>query len=200
MFRAVPTPDKPLVLAVTGASGAPYAVRLLELLVKHRVTTWLLVSSHGWRLLAEECGIEDEAALRKATGEDWTRIRVFNDTDRGAQPASGSVQTLGMVVCPCSMGTLAAIAHGTSRSLIERAADVTLKERRKLVLVPRETPLSLVHLRNMTQAAEAGAVILPAAPGFYQRPTQVGELVDFIVQRIVDHLGLEIRLLKPWQG
>jgi 4-hydroxy-3-polyprenylbenzoate decarboxylase len=98
------------------------------------------------------------------------------------------------------MGTLAAIAHGTSRSLIERAADVTLKERRKLVLVPRETPLSLVHLRNMTQAAEAGAVILPAAPGFYQRPTQVGELVDFIVQRIVDHLGLEIRLLKPWQG
>jgi len=200
MFRAVPTPDKPLVLAVTGASGAPYAVRLLELLVKHRVTTWLLVSSHGWRLLAEECGIEDEAALRKATGEDWTRIRVFNDTDRGAQPASGSVQTLGMVVCPCSMGTLAAIAHGTSRSLIERAADVTLKERRKLVLVPRETPLSLVHLRNMTQAAEAGAVILPAAPGFYQRPTQVGELVDFIVQRIVDQLGLEIRLLKPWQG
>lgn len=200
MFRAVPTPDKPLVLAVTGASGAPYAVRLLELLVKHRVTTWLLVSSHGWRLLAEECGVEDEAALRKATGEDWTRIRVFNDTDRGAQPASGSVQTLGMVVCPCSMGTLAAIAHGTSRSLIERAADVTLKERRKLVLVPRETPLSLVHLRNMTQAAEAGAVILPAAPGFYQRPTQVGELVDFIVQRIVDHLGLEIRLLKPWQG
>ena len=200
MFRAVPTPDKPLVLAVTGASGAPYAVRLLELLVKHRVTTWLLVSSHGWRLLAEECGVEDEAALRKATGEDWTRIRVFNDTDRGAQPASGSVQTLGMVVCPCSMGTLAAIAHGTSRSLIERAADVTLKERRKLVLVPRETPLSLVHLRNMTQAAEAGAVILPAAPGFYQRPTQVGELLDFIVQRIVDHLGLEIRLLKPWQG
>lgn len=200
MFRAVPTPDKPLVLAITGASGAPYAVRMLELLATHRVTTWLLVSSHGWRLLAEECGIEDEAALRKATGEDWNCIRMFNDTDRGAQPASGSVQTLGMVVCPCSMGTLAAIAHGTSRSLIERAADVTLKERRKLVLVPRETPLSLVHLRNMAQAAEAGAVILPAAPGFYQRPTQVGQLVDFIVQRIIDHLGLEIRLLKPWQG
>ena len=200
MFRAVPTPDKPLVLAITGASGAPYAVRLLELLAKHRVTTWLLVSSHGWRLLAEECGIEDEAALRKATGEDWTSIRMFNDTDRGAQPASGSVQTLGMVVCPCSMGTLAAIAHGTSRSLIERAADVTLKERRRLVLVPRETPLSLVHLRNMAQAAEAGAVILPAAPGFYQRPTQVGQLVDFIVQRVIDHLGLSISLLKPWQG
>jgi 4-hydroxy-3-polyprenylbenzoate decarboxylase len=200
MFRAVPPPDKPLVFAITGASGAPYAVRLLELLAKHRVTTWLLVSSHGWRLLSEECGINDEAALRKATGEEWNCIRLFNDSDRGAQPASGSVQTLGMVVCPCSMGTLAAIAHGTSRSLIERAADVTLKERRKLVLVPRETPLSLVHLRNMAQAAEAGAVILPAAPGFYQRPTQVGELVDFIVQRIVDHFMLDIHVMKRWEG
>jgi len=98
------------------------------------------------------------------------------------------------------MGTMAAIAQGTSRSLIERAADVTLKERRKLVLVPRETPLSLVHLRNMTLAAEAGAVILPAAPGFYQRPKQISELVDFIVQRIVDHFGLEIKLVPSWQG
>ena len=98
------------------------------------------------------------------------------------------------------MGTLAAIAHGTSRSLIERAADVTLKERRKLVLVPRETPLSLVHLRNMTAVAEAGAVILPAAPGFYQKPQKVGELVDFIVQRIVDHYGLGISLTKRWEG
>src|SRR5258705_13825145 len=200
MFRAVPTPDKPLVLAVTGASGAPYAVRLLELLAKHRVTTWLLVSSHGWRLLAEECGIEDEAALRKATGEDWTCIRAFNDTDRGAQPASGSVQTLGMVVCPCSMGTLAAIAHGTSRSLIERAADVTLKERRKLVLVPRETPLSLLHLRNMALAFEAGALVVPAAPGVYYKPPRIGQPIAFIVQRIVDQLGLEIKLIKPWQG
>jgi 4-hydroxy-3-polyprenylbenzoate decarboxylase len=190
----------PLVLAITGASGAPYAVRLLAMLAQHRVPTWLLISSHGWRLLAEECGIKDEAALRKATGEEWNCIRLFNDTDRGAQPASGSVQTRGMVVCPCSMGTMAAIAHGTSRSLIERAADVTLKEGRKLLLVPRETPLSLVHLRNMVQAAEAGAVILPAAPGFYQRPKEVGQLVDFIVQRIIDHLSLPIQLLKPWQG
>lgn len=199
MFRTVPTPDLPLILAITGASGAPYAVRLLETLAKHRVPTWLLISTHGWRLLAEECGIKDEAALRKATGE-WDCVRLFNDADRGAQPASGSVQTLGMVVCPCSMGTMAAIAQGTSRSLIERAADVTLKERRKLVLVPRETPLSLVHLRNMTLAAEAGAVVLPAAPGFYQRPKQISELVDFIVQRIVDHFGLEIKLVPSWQG
>ncbi len=199
MFRAVTTPAHPLVLAITGASGAPYAVRLLESLATHHVPTWLLVSTHGWRLLAEECGLKDDAALRKATG-DWECVRLFNDADRGAEPASGSVKTLGMVVCPCSMGTLAAIAHGTSRSLIERAADVTLKEGRKLVLVPRETPLSLVHLRNMTLAAEAGAVVLPAAPGFYQRPREIGQLVDFIVQRIVDHLGLEIRLTQPWQG
>jgi len=199
MFRTVPTSDLPLILAITGASGAPYAVRLLDALAKHRVPTWLLISTHGWRLLAEECGIKDEAALRKATGE-WDCVRLFNDADRGAQPASGSVHTLGMVVCPCSMGTMAAIAQGTSRSLIERAADVTLKERRKLVLVPRETPLSLVHLRNMTLAAEAGAVILPAAPGFYQRPKQVSELVDFIVQRIVDHFRLDIKLVPSWQG
>ena len=189
----------PIVMAVTGASGAPYAVRLLEALASSRVPTWLLISTHGWRLLAEECGIKDEAALRKATGA-WDCVRLFNDADRGAQPASGSVQTLGMVVCPCSMGTMAAIAQGTSRSLIERAADVTLKERRKLVLVPRETPLSLVHLRNMTLAAEAGAVVLPAAPGFYQRPRQISELVDFIVQRVVDHFGLDIKLVPSWQG
>ncbi len=190
----------PVVLAITGASGAPYAVRLLEVLATNRVPTWLLISAHGWRLLAEECGIKDEASLKQETGGDWGSVRAFNDTDRGAQPASGSVQTLGMVVCPCSMGTMAAIAHGTSRSLVERAADVTLKERRKLVLVPRETPLSLVHLRNMTLAAEAGAVILPAAPGFYQRPKEIGQLVDFVVQRIVDHMGLAIQLIKPWQG
>jgi len=193
-------PPAPVVVAVTGASGAPYAVRLLEILADYQVPTWLLVSAHGWRLLAEECGVKDEAGLKQATGGDWASIRSFNDADRGAEPASGSVQTRGMVVCPCSMGTLAAIAHGTSRSLIERAADVTLKEGRKLVLVPRETPLSLVHLRNMTLAAEAGATILPAAPGFYQRPKEIGQLVDFIVQRIVDHLGLEIQIIKPWQG
>jgi len=200
MFRSVPTPDRPLIVAITGASGAPYAVRLLEILANDHLPTWLLVSTHGWRLLAEECGIKDEAALKKATGGDWGSVRIFNDADRGAEPASGSVKTLGMVVCPCSMGTMAAIAHGTSRSLIERAADVTLKERRKLVLVPRETPLSLVHLRNMTLATEAGAIVLPAAPGFYHRPQQIGQLVDFIVQRIVDHFGLEIQLAKRWEG
>src|SRR5213080_4542091 len=150
-------------------------------------------------LFAEECGITDDRALKKATGGDWASLRMFDDTDRGAEPASGSVKTAGMVICPCSMGTVAAIAHGTSRSLIERAADVALKERRTLILVPRETPLSLVHLRNLTLATEAGAVVLPAAPGFYHKPQQVRNLVDFVVQRIVDHLGLDIALVKRWE-
>jgi 4-hydroxy-3-polyprenylbenzoate decarboxylase len=105
-----------------------------------------------------------------------------------------------MVICPCSMGTVAAVAHGTSRSLVERAADVTLKERRRLVLVPRETPLSLVHLRNLTAAAEAGAVVLPAAPGFYHRPARIDQLVDFVVQRILDQLDLDIQLAQRWEG
>jgi len=192
----------PVILAITGASGAPYAVRLLELLATHNVPTWLLVSSHGWRLLTGECGIKNEAELKRVTaGEgDWSSVRLFDDNDRGASPASGSAQTAGMVVCPCSMGTMAAIAHGTSRSLIERAADVVLKERRKLILVPRETPLSLVHLRNLTLATETGAIVLPAMPGFYHKPAQVSDLVDFVVQRILDHLELDIALTKRWEG
>lgn len=190
----------PVVLAITGASGAPYAVRLLEVLARQRVPTWLVLSSHGWRLLETECGIADDAALRAATGGDWSSITFFPDTDRGAKPASGSQRTRGMVICPCSMGTVAAVAHGTSRSLVERAADVTLKERRPLLLVPRETPLSLVHLRNLTLAAEAGATILPAAPGFYHSPSSVSDLVDFIVQRILDHLQLDLTIAPRWQG
>lgn len=197
MFRTV---THPIVLAITGASGAPYAARLLEVLAAGRVPVWLLVSRHGWRLLAEETGIGDVAALQRATGGDWSSIRTFDDADRGASPASGSVRTAGMVVCPCSMGTVAAIAHGTSRSLIERAADVTLKERRPLLLVPREMPLSLVHLRNLTLATEAGATVLPAAPGFYHKPQQVRDLVDFVVQRVLDHLGVAIDLAARWQG
>ena len=190
----------PIVVAITGASGAPYGVRLLDVLVRNRVPVWLIVSSHGWRLLKQEAGISDEAALRAATGGDWSSVTVYSDDDRGAKPASGSAKWSGMVICPCSMGTVAAIAAGTSRSLVERAADVALKERRKLLLVPRETPLSLVHLRNLTAVTEAGAVVLPAAPGFYQRPTDVRQLVDFVVQRVVDQLGLEIEIAPRWDG
>jgi 4-hydroxy-3-polyprenylbenzoate decarboxylase len=190
----------PVVVAITGASGAPYAVRLVDVLARNRVPTWLIVTGHGWRLLSSETGIADAAALRTATGGDWAGITLYPDEDRGAPPASGSARTSGMVICPCSMGTVAAIAGGTSRSLVERAADVALKERRKLILVPRETPLSLVHLRNLTSVTEAGAVVIPAAPGFYHRPTQVSQLVDFIVQRVLDHLGLEIDIAPRWQG
>ncbi|HTR22194.1 MAG TPA: flavin prenyltransferase UbiX [Gemmatimonadales bacterium] len=190
----------PVILAITGASGAPYGVRLLAVLASHQVPTWLLVSSHGWRLLEEECRITGMEGLQQATGGNWSSVTTFDDRNRGARPASGSAPTAGMVICPCSMGTVAAIAHGTSRSLIERAADVVLKERRRLILVPRETPLSLIHLRNLTLATEAGAIVLPAAPGFYHRPTQVAELVDFVVQRILDHLGLDLDIAKRWQG
>ncbi len=190
----------PVVLAITGASGAPYAVRLLEVLARNRVPVWLILSSHGRRLLIQECGIEDDAALLKATGGDWSSVVLFPDDDRGAKPASGSAKTAGMVICPCSMGTVAAVAAGTSRSLVERAADVALKERRKLILVPRETPLSLIHLRNLVTVTEAGAVVIPAAPGFYHRPTSIAELVDFVVQRVLDQLGLDIEIAKRWQG
>jgi len=190
----------PWVLAVTGASGAPYAVRLLEVLATNRVPVWLIVSGHGWRLLSAESGIADLDGLTRASGGDWSSVTVFPDDDRGARPASGSQRTAGMVICPCSMGTVAAVVHGTSRSLVERAADVTLKERRKLILVPRETPLSLVHLRNLTAAAEAGCTILPASPGFYHRPERVEQLVDFVVQRIIDQLALDISVAPRWEG
>jgi flavin prenyltransferase len=189
----------PIVVALTGASGAPYGLRLLQVLATHRVPVWLIPSSHGMRLLRDECGIDSMASLQAAVG-DWSSVTVFPDDDRGALPASGSRKTGGMVVCPCSMGTVAAIAGGTSRSLVERAADVTLKERRRLILVPRETPLSLVHLRNLVAVTEAGALVIPAAPGFYHRPTQVAELVDFIVQRILDHLELDIEIGRRWTG
>ena len=187
-------------LAITGASGAPYGVRLLEALAAADVPVWLIVSGHGFRLLEAECGIGDLEALKKGTGGRWDSVRYFPDDDRGALPASGSQRTRGMVICPCSMGTVAAVATGLSRSLVERAADVTLKEGRKLILVPRETPMSLVHLRNLVAVTEAGATVLPAAPGFYHRPTQVAELVDFVVQRILDQLALDITIARRWEG
>jgi 4-hydroxy-3-polyprenylbenzoate decarboxylase len=190
----------PIALGITGASGAPYAVRLLEVLAAAKLPLWLIVTGHGWRLLQQECGIADLAALQAATGKDWSTVTVFPDEDRGAKPASGSQRTSGMVICPCSMGTVSAIAQGSSRSLVERAADVTLKERRKLILVPRETPLSLIHLRNLVQVTEAGAVVIPAAPGFYHQPTRIGELVDFVVQRVLDQLDLDLEISPRWNS
>jgi 4-hydroxy-3-polyprenylbenzoate decarboxylase len=190
----------PIVVAITGASGAPYAVRLLESLAEARRAVQLIVSSHGLRLLDTEMGIKTIAALRERVGgERWDRsITVFDDADRGAAPASGSALSDGMVICPCSMGTLSAIAVGASRSLVERAADVALKERRKLILVPRETPLSAVHLENMLRLTHAGAIVMPAAPGFYHRPASIDDLVNFIVARVLDHLGVAHRLVARW--
>jgi 4-hydroxy-3-polyprenylbenzoate decarboxylase len=189
-------------MGITGASGAPYAVRLLSCLAAAAESVQLIVSSHGMRLLSTETDITSMDQLRDAVGaEAWDRsVTVFSNDDRGAKPASGSALSAGMVICPCSMGTLSAISVGASRSLIERAADVALKERRKLVLVPRETPLSAIHLQNMLRLSRAGAVVLPAAPGFYGRPKQISELVDFVVARVLDQLGVEHRLGSRWAG
>ncbi len=192
--------ERPIVVAITGASGAPYAVRLLEALVAAKRSVQLIVSSHGLRLLDTEVGIASVEALREHVGGlGWDRaVRVFDDNDRGAAPASGSALNAGMVICPCSMGTLSAIAAGSSRSLVERAADVALKERRPLVLVPRETPLSAIHLENMLRVTRAGAIVMPAAPGFYHRPRSIDDLVNFMVARILDHLGVEHDLVARW--
>src|SRR3954451_11444943 len=192
----------PIVVGITGASGAPYAVRLLQALTAAHRPVSLIVSRYGLRLLATESGIESIDALAETVGIDaWASyVQVFSNDDRGAAPASGSALTAGMVVCPCSMGTLSAISVGASRSLIERAADVALKERRKLILVPRENPLSAIHLGNMLRLARAGAVVMPAAPGFYHRPKQISDLVDFVVARMLDQLGVEQNLVARWKG
>jgi flavin prenyltransferase len=190
--------DAPLTFGITGASGAPYAVRLLAALNQLGVPVRLIISSYGLRLLQDEMGIGTLEALRAATG-DWSRVQLYDSSNRGATPASGSAPSRGMVVCPCSMGTLGSIATGTSRNLVERAADVALKERRPLILVPRETPLSLIHLENMVRLTRAGATIMPAAPGFYHRPSGIDDLIDFVVARILDHLGIENRLGTRWR-
>jgi flavin prenyltransferase len=192
-------PLAPITLGITGASGAPYAVRLLRGLIEGGAAVRVIVSAYGLRLLAEETGIDGVDGLRAATG-DWARVELYDSLDRGATPASGSAPSRGMVVCPCSMGTLASIAAGTSRNLVERAADVAIKERRTLILVPRETPLSLVHLENMTRLTRAGVTIMPAAPGFYHRPASIDDLIDFMVARILDHLGVEHAIGRRWRS
>ncbi len=189
----------PIVMALTGASGAPYGVKLLQQLVAAKRPVSLIVSSHGLRLLRTETDIGDVDGLRTLIGPAFDEyVTLFDDADRGAAPASGSAKSAGMVICPCSMGTLASIAAGVSRSLVERAADVALKERRPLVLVPRETPLSAIHLENMLRVTRAGAVVMPAAPGFYHRPTTIDQLVDFVVARVLDHLHVPNTLAPRW--
>ena len=195
-----------LVLAVTGASGSPYAVRLLEVLLRAERTVHLTISPAAVEVFAQEIGrpldltrFDPESFLGSAAnGLSLDRLNYHHFRNFQAGIASGSFLTAGMAVCPCSMGTVAAIAHGISENLIHRAADVHLKERRKLILVPRETPLGLIQLRNLATVAEAGAVVLPAMPAFYTMPESVADMVDFVVARVCDQLGVPQNLLRRW--
>ena len=192
-----------LVLAMTGASGAPYAVRLLQTLCKLGRTIHLAISPSAVQVLREETGLKLSADRFDAAvfGDLSPGRLVFHDhRDFSAGIASGSFLTGGMVIIPCSMSTLGAIAHGVTTNLITRAADVHLKERRKLIVVPRETPLSLIHLENMLQLTRAGGIVLPAMPGWYHRPRQLDDLVDFIVGRICDQLGISNQLIARWSS
>ena len=192
-----------LVLAVTGASGSPYAVRLLELLLRAGRGVHLTISPSAVEVFAREIGrpldlnqFDPHAFLGQEL--DCTRLSYHHYRNFQAGIASGSFLTDGMAVCPCSMGTVAAIAHGVSQNLIHRAADVHLKERRKLVLVPRETPLGLIQLRNLLAVAEAGAVVLPAMPAYYTLPRTIEDMVDFVVGRVLDQLGVPHQLFARW--
>jgi 4-hydroxy-3-polyprenylbenzoate decarboxylase len=190
-----------LVVAMTGASGAPYALRLIQVLGRLGWTIHFSLSPSAVQVLREETGrLADLDRFDAATLGDLSpgRIVYHHYQNFMAGIASGSFPTAGMVIVPCSMSTLGAIASGTSTNLITRAADVHLKERRKLILVPRETPLSLIHLENMLKVTAAGAVVLPAMPGWYHRPSRLEDLVDFIVARICDQLGIPNSLIRRW--
>lgn len=190
---------------MTGASGAQYGLRLLEWLLCAGIGVHLLLSKPARIVIGMETEVqlpgrsaETARFLAHRFGVEPSLLRLYGLEEWTAPVASGSAPSAGMVVCPCTSGTLAGLAAGTSRNLIERAADVTLKENRKLVLVVRETPFSVIHLENMLRLARAGACILPANPGFYHNPKQVADLVDFIVARILDQLGFSQALLPPW--
>jgi len=194
-------------IAITGASGALYAVRTLAELLARGVHVELVVSDYGRRLLRDELG---EAATLEKLGpyltakygvkSDAELLTIHSNRDLGATIASGSHNCSAMAIVPCSMKTLAGIAHGLSRNLVERAADVMLKERRRLVIVPRETPMSLPALKNMVLCAEAGAMIVPAMPAFYQQPKSLDDLADFMAGKILSALGFEHELYPPWTG
>ncbi|AJK44928.1 UbiX family flavin prenyltransferase [Burkholderia plantarii] len=191
---AGPVPPRRLIVAITGATGAVYGVRLLELLrAAGGVETHLLVSAAGWLNIQHE--------LKLSKDEVHARADVVHAVrDVGASIASGSFATDGMVIAPCSMKTLASVAHGLSDNLVARAADVTLKERRRLVLMVRETPFNLAHLRNMTAVTEMGGVIFPPLPAFYALPASIDELVDHTVTRVIDMFGISAARTAPWTG
>jgi 4-hydroxy-3-polyprenylbenzoate decarboxylase len=190
-------------VGVSGASGAPYVERLVQALAAAGCSLQLSISDSGIVVLAHELGLAAEsreavtAAFLERTG---ATPQVFAPDELGALPASGSSAPDAVVVCPCSMSTAAHIALGTSRTLMQRAADVALKERRPLVVVPRETPLTQIHLRRLLELAEAGAVVLPAMPGFYSRPESLQDAVDHVAGKVMSALGFEQDLFPPWDG
>jgi 4-hydroxy-3-polyprenylbenzoate decarboxylase len=196
-----------IAVAITGASGAIYAMRTLAALIERGCNIELIVSEYGRRLLRDELG--DAASIDRLTSylaskyrvdAEKGRITIHSNKDLGAAIASGSHGCQAMVVVPCSMKSLAGIAHGLSRNLVERAADVMLKERRLLIIVPRETPMSLPQLKNMVLCAEAGAMIMPAMPAFYQMPRTLDDLADFMAGKILSALGFEHELYPAWKG
>lgn len=198
-------PVKTVTVALTGASGMPYGLRLIDCLVAAGIQVWVLYSQAAQVVAQQEMQLTLPA--RAADAAEWLRARsgaqpgqlqVFGREEWFAPVASGSNPADAMVICPCTMGTLAAVAQGLSDNLIERAADVCIKEGRKLVLVPRETPLSALHLENMLRLARLGAVILPPAPGFYTHPQSIGDMIDFIVARILDQIGIAHTLIPRW--
>lgn len=198
-------PSKTITLALTGASGMGYALRLLQCLLESDARVYLLYSQAAQIVAKQEMDLtlparpqEAQQMLCERYRASPGRLKVFGRDEWFAPVASGTNPADAMVICPCTMGTLGAIAAGLSDNLIERAADVMLKENRKLVVVPRETPFSAIHLENMLKLARAGAVILPANPGFYHHPQSVDEVVDFVVARILDHLGVAHRLMARW--
>ena len=189
------------VVAVTGASGIQYAQRLLHVLAAKQVETHVVFSSAAFEVWRAELEIPCKPEMPDLTafcGVEAKTLKLYRNDMIGAAIASGSFRHRGMVICPCTMATLGRVANGTGDGLIERAAEVTLKERRKLLLVPRETPYSLIALRNMVAVTEAGATIIDANPGFYSRPKTVGDMIDFVVARVLDQLGIEHDLGKRW--
>lgn len=196
---------KRITVAITGASGAIYALRTVRALLMCEARVDVVVSEFGWMLLRDEGGFAGKQRdfagfIRALYGVPTDHLALHPLKDLAATLASGSAPSDGMVVVPCSMKTLAGIAHGLSRNLIERAADVALKERRPLVIVPRETPMNLIQLRNLVTAAEAGAIIVPAMPAFYQKPETFDDLADFIVGRVLSLLGIDHDLYPVWAG
>ena len=197
--------ELPITLAITGASGAPYALRLLQCLIAANKTVYVMVSKAAQVVFATETDLKLPGSAEKMQAHLTAhfnakegQIQVFGREQWFAPVASGSGKNGPMVVCPCSTGTLSAIATGASNNLIERAADVAIKERRELILVLRETPFSPIHLENMLKLANMGVTIMPASPGFYHKPQSIEDLVDFMVARILSHLGIEQDLMPYW--